>query len=94
MYPKSARYLLANSCLNTTHAPIKTPKTKHYNSRYNNASHFVKNFDLCKKVKQWINENTSVHAFLGTECDCMLTSVTSPDTCALVQHCVCACVFV
>lgn len=32
-------YLLVNSCLNTTQAPIKIPKTKNYNSRLSVAFH-------------------------------------------------------
>lgn len=39
-FPHPACYLLANSCLNTTQAPIKIPKTRNYNSRHNNAQQY------------------------------------------------------
>lgn len=44
VFPQQVCYLLANSCLNTTQAPIKIPKTKNYNSRRYNAKHFEKLF--------------------------------------------------
>lgn len=52
MFPQPAYYLLANSCLNTTQAPIKVPKTKNYNSRHKDAQHYFEK--LFVKLLIWI----------------------------------------
>ena len=80
MFPQPACYLLANSCLNTTQAPIKIPKTKNYNSRHNGAQHYfeklfvgmnVERIGGSSRAKQKTTEpqkTTTIHALLGSEC--------------------------
>lgn len=61
VFPQPACYLLEDSCLNTTQAPIKIPKTKNYNSCYIDAQ-------SVEKVNEGsaIN-NKTVHAFLSSD---------------------------
>lgn len=53
MFPQPPCYLLANSCLNTTQAPIKIPKTKNYYSRHSGAKQYFEK--LFMNVSFWLH---------------------------------------
>lgn len=101
VFPQPACYLLANSCLNTTQAPIKIPKTKNY---YSGRMMLNSNLRGCfwhecgewdyisgiarAKHKLWPKNKHYNPCTLSCECvpTCIYTSVTSGDACVRAQH--------